>query len=32
MAKQLMGEEVKEPQSFTVVKLSAVGVSAFSEG
>lgn len=31
-AKQLVREEVKEPCSFTVVKVSAVGVSAFSEG
>lgn len=30
--KQLVGEEVKEPLKFTVVKVSAVGVSAFSEG
>lgn len=27
-----MGEEVKEPWSFTVVKLSAIGAGAFSEG
>lgn len=32
VAKQLVGEEVREPSSFTVVKASAVGVSAFSEG
>lgn len=31
VAKQLV-REVKEPCSFTVVKVSAVGVSAFSEG
>ena len=32
VAKQLVGVEVKEPWHFTVVKVSAVGVIAFSEG
>jgi len=32
VAKQLVGEEEKEPWSFTVAKVSAVGVGAFSEG
>ena len=32
VAKQLVREELEEPCSFTVVKVSAVGVRAFSEG